>query len=253
MIHKYYSKSNGKDCVDLLAAISGAGGFIPSAPKSFNDPFEFKVKLSFDADESVIKRRYFDDNPGRTDKDYQGWRQGLDSQFQWWLINDVRNKLLKQFRVICFTMAENNHLMWSHYACNHQGFCIGFDESRFNRVPGFVASGPIEYGTDAPEFNYYTDTQEDLTKAAFFHKSSEWAYEKEYRVVLDTDEAFAIGGDGIQEVLLGCRAYSELRSFANDELEGAGFPYFQMAEDYGRYSLGKKLVQKNTFVMSSHF
>ena len=40
---------------------------------------------------------------------------------------DVQAGARASVAVISFTKAFNNILMWSHYACDHTGICIGYD------------------------------------------------------------------------------------------------------------------------------
>jgi len=40
---------------------------------------------------------------------------------------DIKEKLLKDKGIICFSRAWNNPVLWSHYADKHRGLALGFD------------------------------------------------------------------------------------------------------------------------------
>jgi hypothetical protein len=114
--------------------------------------------------------------------------------------------------------------MWAHYTVGHTGFLIGFEAG-----PEILASpsahrnmAPVVYCHHKPA----KDAYEDLTNQELFYwKSSEWAYEREWRIV---DSVFSADGDPVQagrwpfqirpeavkEVVKGCRCspVDELKS-----------------------------------------
>uniref|UniRef100_A0A2G7SP99 DUF2971 domain-containing protein n=1 Tax=Chryseobacterium sp. B5 TaxID=2050562 RepID=A0A2G7SP99_9FLAO len=48
---------------------------------------------------------------------------------EWALLSDMEKELRRQYKKGILSLSENPncHLMWSHYAKNHTGFCIGYD------------------------------------------------------------------------------------------------------------------------------
>src|SRR5690606_30082346 len=92
-----------------------------SLPSTFNDPFEFKYSQ-------------VGVNPLTDEVDY--------------LLDQISS-----FKVVCFTLDPLNILMWSHYASNHEGMCLGF----LNKV----VTTPVTYTTKFPkvDFNINTDLE----------------------------------------------------------------------------------------------
>ncbi len=104
----------------------------------------------------------------------------------------------KSLIVNCFTKKPNNILMWSHYADNHKGICIGYNykkngeklffEMGENMLIGLKSSiAPlykVRYDIKYPlPYNFFKEEPNDLMR--FFKvKYKEWEYEKEYRSVL---------------------------------------------------------------------
>ena len=108
--------------------------------------------------------------------------------------------------------------MWSHYANGHQGFCVGFDYSKllelFDRYADddrLIDDHPIEYCGNYPILNPYEMDDVTLVQRLLTIKSSDWAYEKEHRLILvgETDKEIILDEGTIVEVILGCRMSSE--------------------------------------------
>jgi len=92
----------------------------------------------------------------------------------------------EELRVACFSKTNQSILMWSHYAQNHQGFCIEYD---FNGWECKKFLHPVHYVKNR---HYVTgDFSDSLNPSlgnaiidAALYKSSEWSYEKEWRIVI---------------------------------------------------------------------
>ncbi len=86
--------------------------------------------------------------------------------------------------ILCLTDRNDNDLMWAHYADSHRGVCIEFDISR--DLDTFCFPKAVTYDDNVRRFNYIRSWNlrkgADATEA-IFHKSADWAYEQEYRVV----------------------------------------------------------------------
>ena len=115
-----------------------------SRADSLNDPFEFSNKIKPSITPSEWKAYCQGEvNDGKIDKSLleKAILYGLDSS-----TGNVGEHILRQnsenadtlykralkHGVCCFSEHPNNILMWSHYAKNHQGICLGFDTSISN-------------------------------------------------------------------------------------------------------------------------
>jgi len=147
-------------------------------PAKFNDPFDCRSSgvyynhRSMDEyclkDFDILKQIYptLSENMHLLDKAYR---------------HSVENKI-KDCAVSCFTSHENNQLMWAHYANNHYGVMLGFnntDELILNARMDIV--GTMNYG-DFPKVNYCESKIGGLARI-FLTKSKDWEYEKEIRFV----------------------------------------------------------------------
>lgn len=123
-------------------------------------------------------------------------------------------ELLKIYNKGIFSLSEKSecHLMWSHYAKNHTGFCIGYSvdlEKISNLHQVKYNSSPIVKASDI-----YDMTKENkaamirVDEAVLLRKASAWSYEQEYRLIGEVglqDSPFDIA-----EIIFGLRTPPEV-------------------------------------------
>ena len=206
--HLYHSSPRRKIAFHhgLLKCFVDKNTIKASDPVSFNAPFEFKIVLDLKADEPTKRSRYFADNPSSTDLEYKHWRDGLD-QATWGITQETRKARLSEFGVLCLSAIGDNHLMWSHYASNHRGFCVGLDENQISAIPEVSGHGSVVYENEAPIFRIFYDDQTEFARKALAYKSHSWGYEQEYRILFERVGIVTIPSSAIREIRLGCRAF----------------------------------------------
>ncbi|MGI9337546.1 MAG: DUF2971 domain-containing protein [Gammaproteobacteria bacterium] len=94
----------------------------------------------------------------------------------------------KKHGVACLSACNDNLLMWSHYAGRGKGFCLAFEVNDIDE--SILAFGnhevmPVKYEKNNPSA---TDIEiwkagEDKWGKLFLHKSEDWKYEQEWRLV----------------------------------------------------------------------
>jgi hypothetical protein len=125
----------------------------------------------------------------------------------------VSERIERQYRVYCVTTIPTSTLMWSHYAQNHTGICLGF--RCCNHV--FGSALRVEYSDTFP----LIDVADDGVKASllpFLAKSADWSYEEEYRLIaqeeaekdgedtlITRNSILRIPEDALACIILGCR------------------------------------------------
>lgn len=93
------------------------------------------------------------------------------------------DELIKQikFNVSCFSENPDSILMWSHYANQHHGFCIGYDTSK---IPQMIKKEfyPVFYHKT---FFPLIKNGEDINEYKFnsLIKYKDWKYENEWRLI----------------------------------------------------------------------
>lgn len=105
------------------------------------------------------------------------------------LVRETSEGFKRTFKICCFSENPKSILMWSHYADYHKGFCIGYDFYELGSEDLRARSMyPVIYSDgmfDATGVFGSTKSVENilyLNQVALM-KSTEWAYEKEWRLV----------------------------------------------------------------------
>lgn len=106
------------------------------------------------------------------------------------LTNAIGKMVLAGYNKGVLSLAERNDcpLMWSHYADNHKGICLGYE------IPDNVKNTikPINYTGESREIkisqiiamlNNDTSAKTAIEDAIFLRKASDWRYEKEWRMI----------------------------------------------------------------------
>lgn len=186
---------------------------------------------------------------------------------------DIRMKSLQR---ICTSKGEENQpkqniedtniLMWAHYANAHKGFCIKYKLTHPEIL--FQTNDNLLYTRRLSKVNYANkieQQQEDLLiDSAFFTKTSQWEYEKEYRIISygsSWDKETQLGDNPdiengklkdfitietkdflpIQEVYLGLQCSSDFRKKVENALRDTYIPLYQMEYNHSNYSKLKKV------------
>lgn len=152
-----------------------------SQKKALNDPFEIEPSLDWWADLCLQTENY------RFGKTKQEIRDYLKKQPNFSTWKHLGTSLFKREGIISFTKEENNILMWAHYADSHKGILVAFDSSHDFFHKTFTNQSKFSVGK-LTEVKYRTkrlDTIENNMSSPFFHKSSNWKYEKEFRLLLN--------------------------------------------------------------------
>lgn len=178
-----------------------------SRPQEFNDPYDCSIKINNDEvmknmDRFVCEKllKDFVKHPTAVEKNRIEYD---DNPFEALIIDIKRRGIISQkvneeeitkrrksinfsefskdyIRVACFCEKNNSLLMWSHYAHNHEGFCI---DCSFNEQP-FASIFPVTYSNIRRD---YTESVKNSTKewtyGSFLCKAEDWSYEKEWRVI----------------------------------------------------------------------
>jgi hypothetical protein len=141
---------------------------------------------------------------------------------EWLSDNEVRKSIFGLFQQLVFdrygifslSADRDNTLMWSHYACDHKGICIGFNttmlgfacKSLFDRSLAKVGLLEVKYVREIPKIYPKSQLDVEFFKDIFRFKADNWKYEKEYRLISDQ------GGEGAMKktLCLPCEAFSEI-------------------------------------------
>ncbi|MFN7028418.1 MAG: DUF2971 domain-containing protein [Sphingopyxis sp.] len=111
-----------------------------------------------------------------------------------------------QMAVTCFSEIGDSLLMWSHYADQHSGVCLIFEQLSEHRV---FFSFPVEYREDRPvaDVAKLADSDHSFLRASALTKAKCWEYEREHRMFMTaTPPGYqAFPRDALVGIILGAR------------------------------------------------
>ena len=203
MLYRYFSLQKEEHFQWLSDLLVAGKCFFPKAA-GFNDPNEFRFQWRTPEDKDVIKATWKRDNPNQTEEDFERW-YSTTSFKSWHLYYEplFQRDLLNMYGVVCFSRSEKNPTMWAHYAANHSGICVGFDESEIKETPGVHFHCDVSYQQSLPVVRYFGEELKDIVHKILFRKHDDWKYEREFRLVADADATLAMNPSLIREVIFG--------------------------------------------------
>lgn len=164
------------------------------SPSNFNDPFDCalwpQIKPPTDIEANAIGARFLDLGSGPFQNEMQ--RQFLAMETSEWrarlmntaekMILERREEFCEKTGISCFSERNDNILMWSHYSSHHKGFCLEFHSD----ADLFTKAKRVIYSNDIPTIDLcelMLDDDFEKVFAIFCTKSSDWQYEREWRVL----------------------------------------------------------------------
>ncbi len=167
----------------------------------------------------------------------------------WLLTSEIQREILKQYdrSLCCFSATFKNSLLWSHYADQHRGVCIGYGLAR---VPKPKLHKVVYGGSRSVKTSLIArvllendnEAQDLLDRDVLLRKAPSWRYEREWRL---------LGNRGVQDssleladVTFGLRCPAALKHALVSTLEprAATMKFFEMHELSGTFKLKRKLL-----------
>lgn len=198
-----------------------------SAPEDFNDPFECKPHFR-QPTQDEIKQFLAQSGTLKSVLDKKSKKLAKDIRSQSKDVKKGIHDYLNKFGIFCVATRNDNILMWSHYAKDHQGLCFEFDIPS-QGPSNFGVVNEVIYSHEYPLINYLdyfkmsaflhngsnADVQGEIASnfvnSAILSKADEWSYEEEFRCIKSPMQG---GGKGIHKfdaknlkgVILGSRS-----------------------------------------------
>lgn len=94
-------------------------------------------------------------------------------------------KLQSMVFVACFSERNNSMLMWSHYAEQHTGLCVGY---RLYDLIEKYNIFPVIYSNQMPQISDIRNAEEGTLYQSILTKCEDWSYEQEWRII-DIDKS----------------------------------------------------------------
>jgi hypothetical protein len=153
-----------------------------ASPDSFNDPFDSSLSVSYLKPLLLAAGIIPMSVPAVSSMIEQGAKKKTET---------LKQALITSLRICCFCQRNDSIVMWSHYAANHQGICIEYDAKEFlanklvlKKLHPVIYKGELFAVSPNATFSGGGAEQNPLLATiAACHKSREWSYEEEWRLV----------------------------------------------------------------------
>ncbi|MDR0833391.1 MAG: DUF2971 domain-containing protein [Candidatus Symbiothrix sp.] len=188
-----------------------------SVPTDFNDPFDCQLTIDTDNsdDELDLYVELLAKERGLTEKQKTEFRTKIqDSDYRFKLTNKAVKEATQELGISCFSLQQDNLLLWAHYAEKHNGIVLKLDILKDTSF--FMTPYPINYIIQYPIFN---DVRDDyfkgggyLTKILVETKSLDWQYENEVRIMKQGRGDYHINKEAITDVIFGCQVFDSEKS-----------------------------------------
>lgn len=182
-----------------------------SNPSDFNDPFELTFdNFIFDVDDNNVLQ-LLDRTKPHLSKDQKiafmeetRHNQKLIPQ----TIASGLDSLKNTIGICCFSSKYDSTLMWSHYAENHSGVCLGFKIGFTEKL--FIMN--VRYVSEITPMKYW-ENRFGVFPMWVFTKSKVWDYENEIRAVrIDGKGLTPFDNSCLHEIHFGLRTTLEQRA-----------------------------------------
>lgn len=196
----------------------------PSFPSRLNDPFD--CKTIFTTKDATVEDLdlYIDTSVGKygspKDKllapiakkkarqDPKDAIERLRFHYTRVVMNELDERRILSFSHYSSPKEPNDQIMWSHYAYGHRGFCFQFNRQVL--IDNFICK-KITYINNYPSLKEIAKSEgEELAKLILFRKSTRWAYENEWRVMVPysllKNDLLELPCDALTGVILGCES-----------------------------------------------
>jgi len=236
-----------------------------SAPAAFNDPFDCRVRLSATATADELDRYLARQGVPQSQRDAVVAKVASGALSLESFVPSDASGVSAMLRVYCLSTLNDNTLMWSHYAKDHTGVCVGikvhFHENSLCLAvepdcvspihvaanTGLLPASPVVYDFQMPSpYNLFTGTSDDL-QPFMLTKSKLWEYESEYRIIMLFERILkrnpvVLAAGQISEVIFGVRTPQKLEAEVISALGkchagGSGVRYFKAQLSPSAYKL----------------
>jgi hypothetical protein len=158
------------------------------SPSTFNDPFDCHVCYRSDFSKKTLKREHLERvaefmpylNRAQKRAKAAGDVKKADKKLLLHQVTEGLQREVENLGVLSLSAADNNILLWSHYACGHTGVCFKFVAN--SEIPFFGRAQPILYTDLFPDISF-VDPRDRQMEAFLLTKAMDWEYEREWRII----------------------------------------------------------------------
>lgn len=237
---RFFYKFRPADLKDEMALLARLRSFFVeshlwlSHHESFNDPFDMKAHVVVEGSREEKEARL---KALITDHSGAPWKRRREMLRDWMarppaqmaaMLAEAFRQLAGSAGICSFGGDPRSILMWTHYAQNHEGYCLQFEFARDPRTFGWAQE--VEYKDEYPRVNFVDRSKvPDQLFTVLTRKHSGWSYEKEWRLIHleGANSLMSFRPESLVGIIFGCRAptalYSKVRTMLA-ERDKAGLP-----------------------------
>lgn len=169
---------------------------------------------------------------------FEGAAFGTESSSE--VNRDEIQRIQNEICLKSFSYAKNSNLMWSHYGDAHKGICIGYD---FSKASWAVRHHlyPVQYSNT--RFSFINAEKIDSHPFLLLRKSSDWKYEKEFRLIYKKSEfqdKMNLRLDCISEITFGLRTDPQQIEIVKSLIKNMPIRLYQTMQKENSFKLTRK-------------
>lgn len=217
-LYRYRDVSNERQLEQTCDSIRNSRIYWPN-PKLFNDPFDSRPAFIFEGPKAdhwkAAKRSANVLQAGQPRSERRRIAKGslaLPRTVPLAAIRQASEQDLDRYGVVCLTTVRDSILMWSHYAGNHSGICLGYRPTL--DAMDFAYAYKVRYEPIRPQFNLMKSMIEQNIFNALVTKSDDWSYEREWRMIDHkiSDRMKTYGPASLTDIIFGCNIRPEAKA-----------------------------------------
>jgi Protein of unknown function (DUF2971) len=187
-----------------------------ASPDALNDPFECMAPVKWTRDS--LARHFFEvfapeRGLSRAEAEKEFEKISIESLSQ--SLNSGLAQNRRDSGIICLSAIPDSIRMWSYYAQQHEGVCLGFDTA----AGPFIAAMKVKYqNPDKPLdiADVLVRDPSELADHVTLRKAAEWEFEQEYRIPIgpigDRPRLMPFHPSALIEVRFGARLKDDFRT-----------------------------------------
>jgi hypothetical protein len=157
---------------------------------------------------------------------------------------------IQRIGILSLSEINNNILMWSHYAQQHQGICLEFERNESNILSNNNHTLPVRYSLQKPLISLSTEVlgdskiKKEIRRSLIYTKSLDWNYEREWRVVVPEGNTASNINSPIKKIFFGVKTSESQKRTVEKIVDGKGIELREMYIKNDNFGLSDRKYEK---------
>lgn len=206
-------------------------------PDQLNDPYDCRLNIRDSLGAAIARAGQIQN---RSLHERLQRLRGIDHVY------DKMDRDLSSLGVFSLSRTPTHVLLWSHYAQNHTGFCVGFrfsDALTTHQSPhGIIGATDVGYSTSNPFIEFFEEVAssstvpewgevwQTLLSVGMAVKADTWRYEEEVRILRQEPGLVPFSAVELNEIVFGLNMSGRSRDTVRRILSGADWAHVKFRE-----------------------